>query len=315
MPARDRGPVRALGEPARRVHRGPPAARAWRRSGSRSIIGAASREPPAVPDRGARRSSAVLAAVTVTVSTPLGAAIWSYLLSFQNQAISLASTEWESAFSDPLAVVYLALATVFAAWMWVQSPRPRRATTLLVTAGFLVFAGLLDPEHRLHRPVLALQVAWTAPNRSPGADADARSRSPARSRPPRRSLWAAILGPAARRSDASASRSPTTRSPIHRSTGASSPTPGVGSYINWRSPDTRGGAERLARALHATGAARQLRGAARRGAGPARRAAAAQGGSGDRARVLRDPGARGGRLPAGVQHAAGDLSGAGPKRR
>src|SRR5215207_4131528 len=41
----------------------------------------------------------VLAALTVTVATPLGAAIWSYLLSFQNQAISLASTEWRCAAS------------------------------------------------------------------------------------------------------------------------------------------------------------------------------------------------------------------------
>src|SRR5262249_37760181 len=52
---------------------------------------------------------ALLAAGTVTVATPLGSAIWPYLLSFQNQAISLASTEWESAFSEPLALVYLSL--------------------------------------------------------------------------------------------------------------------------------------------------------------------------------------------------------------
>src|SRR3954467_7567216 len=84
---------------------------------------------------------AVLAAGTVTIATPLGSAIWSYLLSFQNQAISLASTEWESAFGDPLAILYLVLAAAFAGWMWVCSPRPRRVTTLLVTAGFLVFAG------------------------------------------------------------------------------------------------------------------------------------------------------------------------------
>ncbi|MGA9635544.1 MAG: hypothetical protein WBQ41_09970, partial [Solirubrobacterales bacterium] len=110
---------------------------------------------------------AVLAAATVTVATPLGAAIWDYLLSFQNQAISLASTEWESAFSSPLAVVYLSLATCFAAWMWVRSPQPRRATTLLVTAGFLVFAGYSVRNIVFIGPILALQVAWTAPNRGP----------------------------------------------------------------------------------------------------------------------------------------------------
>src|SRR5262249_1251132 len=53
---------------------------------------------------------AILAVVIVTISTPLGSAIWSYLLSFQNQAISLASTEWQSAFGSPGAVIYLTLA-------------------------------------------------------------------------------------------------------------------------------------------------------------------------------------------------------------
>ena len=80
---------------------GLPAARAWRRSGSRSITGAGSRGSCRFPGSPCSACVGVLAAVTVTVSTPLGAAIWSYLLSFQNQAISLASTEWESAFSRP----------------------------------------------------------------------------------------------------------------------------------------------------------------------------------------------------------------------
>ena len=65
---------------------------------------------------------AVLAALTVTVATPLGAAIWSYLLSFQNQAITLASTEWQSTLGDPLAVLYLTIASlclVVAASTWV----------------------------------------------------------------------------------------------------------------------------------------------------------------------------------------------------
>src|SRR5262249_16004397 len=82
-----------------------------------------------------------LAAVTGAVATPLGAAIWSWLLSLQNQAISVASTEWGSAFNSLGALIYIVLAAAFAAWMWVRSPRPRRVTTLLVTLGFLVFAG------------------------------------------------------------------------------------------------------------------------------------------------------------------------------
>ena len=180
---------------------------------------------------------AVLAALTVTVATPLGAKIWSYLLSFQNQAISLASTEWESAFGDPLAVLYLGLATVFAAWMWASSPRPRRATTLLVTAGFLVFAGYSIRNIVFIGPVLALQVAWTAPNRNPGpmrlpvgvAGSVAAAAT---------LLWAAVLGPA--RDD------PTLGFPVADYAIAHPPKhgrivtyAGVGSYINWRSPETR----------------------------------------------------------------------------
>jgi hypothetical protein len=179
----------------------------------------------------------MLAAVTVTISTPLGAAIWSYLLSFQNQAISMASTEWQSAFGDPLAIVYLGLATIFAAWMWVRSPRPRRATTLLVTAGFLVFAGYSIRNIVFVGPVLALQVAWTAPNRSPGPMrmpvAIAGTVAAAAML-----VWAAILGPA--RDD------PTLGFPVADYAIAHPPKhgrivtyAGVGSYINWRSPETR----------------------------------------------------------------------------
>jgi hypothetical protein len=178
----------------------------------------------------------VLAAAIVTVATPLGAAIWDYLLSFQNQAISLASTEWGSAFSSPLAVVYLSLATCFAAWMWVRSPQPRRATTLLVTAGFLVFAGYSVRNIVFVGPILALQVAWTAPNRGPtpvrgpvalfGAAAAAAA-----------VVWGLVLGPA--RDD------PTLGFPVADYAIAHPPTKGrivtyagVGSYINWRSPNT-----------------------------------------------------------------------------
>jgi hypothetical protein len=177
----------------------------------------------------------VLAAAIVTIATPLGSAIWSYLLSFQNQAISVASTEWESAFSSPLAVIYLTLAAGFAAWMWVRSPRPRRATTLLVTAGFLVFAGYSIRNIVFIGPVLALQVAWTAPNRShsslrvPVALVGAAAAAAA--------VFAAVLGPA--RDD------PTLGFPVADYAIAHPPArgrivtyAGVGSYINWRSPNT-----------------------------------------------------------------------------
>jgi hypothetical protein len=177
----------------------------------------------------------VLAVLTVTVATPLGSAIWSYLLSFQNQAISLASTEWGSAFNSIGALIYLTLAGAFAAWMWVRSPRPRRVTTLLVTLGFLVFAGYSIRNIVFIGPVLALQVAWTAPNRKP-----ARLRLPvalAGTAAVTAALVAAILGPA--RDD------PTLGFPVADYAIAHPPKhgrivtyAGVGSYINWRSPKT-----------------------------------------------------------------------------
>jgi hypothetical protein len=119
----------------------------------------------------------------------------------------------------------------------VQSPRPRRATTLLVTAGFLVFAGYSIRNIVFVGPVLALQVAWTAPNRSPGpmrmpvAIAGSVAAAAALA-------WAAILGPP--RDD------PTLGFPVADYAIAHPPKhgrivtyAGVGSYINWRSPETR----------------------------------------------------------------------------
>jgi hypothetical protein len=181
---------------------------------------------------------ALLAALTVTIATPLGAAIWSYLLSFQNQAISVASTEWESAFTSPLAVIYIVLAACFAGWMWVSSPRPRRATTLLVTAGFLVFAGYSVRNVVFIGPILALQVAWTAPNRSSTTSLRLPLALAGSAAAAAIFVWAAFLGPA--RDD------PTLGLPVADYAIAHPPKhgrlvtyAGVGSYINWRSPRTR----------------------------------------------------------------------------
>jgi hypothetical protein len=180
---------------------------------------------------------ALLSAVTVTIATPLRAAIWSYLLSFQNQAISLASTEWQSAFGSPLAVLYLGLAAAFAGWMWVRSPRPRRVTTLLVTAGFLVFAGYSVRNIVFIGPVLALQVAWTAPNREHTAAVRLPVAFAATAAAAAAVVWAMVLGPA--RND------PTLGFPVADYAIAHPPKhgrivtyAGVGSYINWRSPGT-----------------------------------------------------------------------------
>ena len=108
----------------------------------------------------------VLALATVSLATPLGGAIWEYLLSFRNKALSIASQEWLSAFQSPLAIVYIATATALTAWTWLRSPKPRHATTLLVGAGFLILASAAIRNIVYVGPAVALVVAWSAPDRA-----------------------------------------------------------------------------------------------------------------------------------------------------
>jgi hypothetical protein len=178
----------------------------------------------------------VLAAVTVSVATPLGGAIWSYILSFQNSAIDHASQEWRSALSNPLATLYISAAGAFAVWMWLRSPRPRRVTALLVSAGFVVFAVLSLRNLIFVAPALAFQIAWSAPDRAaetlrlPIAAAGSAAAAATL-------FWAAVLGPA--------QADTYLRSPVVDYAIAHPPKngrivtyAGVGSYMLWRSPRT-----------------------------------------------------------------------------
>jgi hypothetical protein len=178
----------------------------------------------------------ILAAVTVTLSTPLGDAIWSYVLSFQNSAIDHASQEWRSALSSPLAMGYIAAALAFSVWIWFHSPRPRRVTALLVSIGFAAFALLSLRNLIFVAPAVALQVAWSAPDRAmralrlPAAAAGSAAVAAVL-------LWATVLGPA--RADTYL------RSPVVDYALAHPPKngrivtyAGVGSYMLWRSPHT-----------------------------------------------------------------------------
>jgi hypothetical protein len=106
-----------------------------------------------------------LAVIAVTLATPLGGAIWSYVLSFRNPAISFASSEWEPALQTPLAMAYLAIAAGFAAWLWSRVPSPRPLGPLLVTATFLAFAVVALRNIIFIGPVLALQIACSTPSR------------------------------------------------------------------------------------------------------------------------------------------------------
>jgi hypothetical protein len=170
------------------------------------------------------------------VATPLGGAIWSYILSFQNSAIDHASQEWRSALSHPLATVYVAVAAAFAVWIWVRSPRPRRVTALLVSAGFLAFAMLSLRNIIFVGPALAFQIAWSAPDKAVRAlrlpIAAAGSAAAAAI-----VLWATVLGPA--------KAGTYLRSPVVDYALAHPPKngrivtyAGVGSYMLWRAPRT-----------------------------------------------------------------------------
>jgi hypothetical protein len=181
---------------------------------------------------------AVLATATVTLATPLGSAIWDYLLSFQRlaSAISHASEEWRSVFQSPLATVYVGLAAAFAVGMWLRSPRPRRATGILVAVGFVAFAALSLRNLIFIGPALAFQIAWSAPDRAMGA-----LRAPiavaGTAAVAAVVVWLTVLGPPKAESHLQAEvveyalEHPPENGRILTYAG-------VGSYMLWRSPDT-----------------------------------------------------------------------------
>jgi hypothetical protein len=178
----------------------------------------------------------LLAVLTITLATPLGDAIWSYVLSFQNKAIDHASQEWRSALSNPFATAYIAAALAFSVWIWLRSPRPRRVAALLVSVGFAAFALLSMRNLIFVAPALALQVAWSAPDRAMQA-----LRLPAAvvgsAAVAATLLYTTVLGPA--RAD-SYLRSPVVEYALDHppENGRIVTYAGVGSYMLWRSPDT-----------------------------------------------------------------------------
>jgi len=177
----------------------------------------------------------LVATAIVTLATPLGTAIWAYVFSFRNPAISLATTEWEPVTQSTPAIAYLLIVTALAAWLWWRSPTPRRLMPPLVVGGFLVFAALSMRNLIFVAPALAFLIACSAPDRST---------------PHPRALvalaagaalgavvaYAAILGPA--RNDApgfAAVRYALKHPPKHGRIAAYA---GASSYVLWRSPRT-----------------------------------------------------------------------------
>ncbi len=120
------------------------------------------------PSRGAIAllgAGGLLGAVAATFATPLGPGIWSYVASFRNPALELASTEWQPATSSAPAIAYLAAAAGIAAWTWWRGPRPRALMPALVALGFVAFAASSMRNLIFVAPALAFQLACSAPDR------------------------------------------------------------------------------------------------------------------------------------------------------
>jgi hypothetical protein len=178
--------------------------------------------------------TAVLAALTVTVATPLGGSIWSYLLSFRNPAIALVSSEWQPAFRSPLAIAYLGAAGAFVAWLWWKTRSSTALTPVLVAACFLLFGLLALRNIVFVGPAIALLVAAVAPDRE--------------TRIPRRLIaaalaaaslagliWVATVGPARNESILNPRLVEYALDHPPRS-GHIAAYAGIGSYMLWRSP-------------------------------------------------------------------------------
>ena len=107
----------------------------------------------------------VLGVIAATFATPLGPDIWSYVASFRNSALKLASTEWEPVTSSPAAIAYLAAAAALAIWTWWHELAPKRAMPALVALGFLVFAASSMRNLIFVAPALGFQIACSVPDR------------------------------------------------------------------------------------------------------------------------------------------------------
>jgi hypothetical protein len=107
----------------------------------------------------------LLGAVAATFATPLGPDIWSYIASFRNSALKLASTEWEPVTNSIPAIGYLVAAAAVAVWTWWNELPPRRVMPALVALGFIVFAASSMRNLIFVAPALAFQLACSAPDR------------------------------------------------------------------------------------------------------------------------------------------------------
>jgi hypothetical protein len=174
-------------------------------------------------------------AFAATFATPLGAGLWSYIGSFGNPALKLATTEWGPVFQSPLAMLYVAAAAAFAAWIWTRRPPSAPITPLLVTAGFLLATVYSLRNMIFIAPALFFQIAHakdrttSVPLRPVLAAGTAAVLALV--------VWGTVLGPA--KSGAYLKESPVDYALRHPpKEGRIAALGGVSSYLLWRSPHT-----------------------------------------------------------------------------
>ncbi len=107
----------------------------------------------------------VLAAIAATFATPLGTDIWTYILSFRNPALKLASTEWQPVTNSAAAAAFVVIGAAVAVRTWSRAARPRSLTPALVAAGFVLFAASSMRNLIFVAPALAFQIACSLPDR------------------------------------------------------------------------------------------------------------------------------------------------------
>jgi hypothetical protein len=177
----------------------------------------------------------LLGAIAATFATPLGTDIWSYILSFRNPALKLASTEWEPVTHSAAAAAFVVIAAGVAVWTWWRAPRPRRVMPALVAAAFVLFAASSMRNLIFIAPALAFQIACSLPDRAeaPSRALVALAGSAAAAAV---IVYAAALGPPNSDRVGNPAVQYAIQHPLER--GRIVAYAGPSSYMLWRAPDT-----------------------------------------------------------------------------
>jgi hypothetical protein len=124
------------------------------------------RRLPAGPSR--RRIALValagVFACAATMATPLGPAIWSYVASFDNSALTIATGEWRSVVYSVPGMIYVGIAAAFATFVWFRTPKPRPLMPVLVSYAFIAATLYAQRNMSLIPLAILFQIGWSRPD-------------------------------------------------------------------------------------------------------------------------------------------------------